>query len=214
MTRYHSFIVFIALVGVAGAAEHANASPLDEVINSPLMRDFDLQTQDSVNQKSLRGKLKPDSNMQTIFSRRSKIKNLNAWVAPNDRKFLPSKERFDGNAQYVVAERTFTSITGQVVITRIFVAHPHYTDIAELGLMREFAELKPPRLKSDYSLPVKVQGTDAIAYRTAGGALALWIPVMKGVVIQMKTAKWADLQPTLDFAERLDFDRLRTKLET
>ena len=183
-------------------------------MNSALMRDFDIQTQDSVDQQSLREKLKPDSNMHLIFSRRSKIKYLNAWVAPNDRKFLPGKERFDGNPQHVVAERSFTSPTGQVVTTRIFVAHPHYTDIAELGLMREFAELKPPRLASDFSLPVKVQGVDAVAYRTISGGLALWIPVTRGVVIQMKTPKWADLQSTLELAERLDLNRLRTKLAT
>lgn len=202
-------------LGVLGLTVRvASASPLEAVMHSPLMRTFEKQTQDTVDRTALREKLRPDSNMALIFSRRSAIKLLNAWGAPQDHKFLPGKERVDSDPQFVVAERTFTSITGQVVTVRTFVAHPHYAGVAELGLLDAFAKLTPPRLDAEYTLPITVQGTAATAYRLQSGGLALLIPVMQGVAIQLKTPRWDDLQPTLVLAERIDLGRLRLKLES
>ena len=178
------------------------------------MKTFEEQTDESINRKNLEKELEPNTNMRRLFIKKSGALQLNAWLAPNDRQFLPGKQKADRLKEYVVAERIFTRTDGLTITVRTFVAHPHYVKIANLGLLGAWSDLKPPKLSSDFALPTTVQGIPTTAYRTTDGGLSATIPVGAEALINITTPKWSDLSTALEFAERLDIARLKTKLAT
>ena len=206
---YFAFMVAALLFGT-GAKTHA--APLEEVLNSDLMRNFQSNNEEVTERSQLINQLDRDRNLYTLFSKKSGPLELIAWVAPNDKSFLPRKQTATRRKEYVSAERAFSRSDGLAVVLRIYVAHPHYANIADLGLLPELAALKPPTLQTDFSLPVAVQGIATTAYRTRNGGLALSIPVMSGALVHLTTERWDDLTTVLDFAGALDLNRLKVKL--
>lgn len=192
----------------------ASAKPLDDVLNSDLMRDFKDQGEDLISKQNLNSQLSRGSNIRLIFSGKSGTLQLNVWVAPNDKSFLPRKQSTNRSKEFVMAERIFTRADGLSVTIQTYVAHPHYTNIADLGLLPDFAALRPPALQSDFSLPATIQGIESVAYRTKVGGLLVTIPVEKGTIIALSSARWEDLSSVLDLAAKLDIPRLRTKLKS
>jgi hypothetical protein len=190
----------------------ATAAPLEEVLNSDLMRNFESQMEDAVDRSQLVKQLDSDTNLYTLFSKKSGPLQLIAWAAPNDKSFLPRKQTANRRKEYVTAERIFSRSDGLAVLIKIYVAHPHYAKIADLGLLPDLAALKPPTLQSDFALPVTIQGIETTAYRTRPGGLSVSIPVMSGALIHLSSERWEDLSSILDLAERLDIARLRLKL--
>lgn len=215
MTRRARTLPLWALLGtIALAAQSGAAAPLEDILTSEVMKTFETQTEDAVYKKNIDKELPPNSNLRRIFVKKSGALQLNVWLAPNERTFLPGKQKSYRVNEYVMAERIFTRADGMVLNLQTYVAHPHYVRIADLGLLKAWAELKPPKLATTFSMPVTIQGIPTTAYKTAAGGVAVSIPVMSGAIVHLTTPKWTDLGTALEFAEKLDIARLRTKLTT
>lgn len=192
----------------------AHAKPLEDVLRSDLMRDFETQGDEVINRGALKGQLPRDSNIASLFAKKSGPLQLNVWGAPNDTSFLARKQTAFLRKEYVRAERTFSRSDGLTVTIQTYVAHPHYSKIADLGLLPELAALRPPALQTDFSLPVTIQGIDTTAYRTKAGGIALSLPIQSGAFIAVTSARWEDLSTVLELVEKLNIARLRVKLNS
>lgn len=111
-----------------------------------------------------------------------------------------------------MGERAFARSDGLNVVIQTYVAHPHYSKIADLGLLPELASLRPPALQTDFSLPVTIQGIETTVYRTKSGGIAFSLPIQSGAFIYVTSPRWEDLSTVLGLAEKLDISRLRNKL--
>ncbi len=210
--RIKSYLTILLSWSVALQTQTSYAKPLEDVLNSDLMRNFESQGDDSINRGTLNDQLPDDSNIRTLFIKKSGPLQLNLWGAPNDKTFLARKQTAIRRKEYVMAERAFSRSDGLTAIIQTYVAHPHYSRIADLGLLPELASLRPPALETDFSLPVTIQGIQTTVYRTKSGGIAFSLPIQSGAFIHVTSPRWEDLSIVLGLAEKLDIARLRNKL--
>lgn len=96
----------------------------------------------------------------------------------------------------------------------IFITHPAYTEMFDLGLFEDLNRLEPPTLEIISSQEVDIRGRRAMLYQQSSGGCSILLKLQHRSVFQIQTDNCDANQSMLDLARRFDFTRLEQKIES
>jgi hypothetical protein len=189
-------------------------SPLD-VVQDDVKRA--LSKREAQEQRELYGAkwFVPGTNYTSLFMGKFGVKNLLEWIGKYPADYIGGKETLLHEREYVGCEKIYKDKFKREYALLILVPHPKYSTISELGLIKKFSALEPPKLPVSISEQVVLKNhADATIHFIQGGGISLLIKGNRGSLVNVYAPKAAKAGEVTDFIEQFDLNRLWRKLDS
>ncbi len=140
---------------------------------------------------------------------------LEGWLGVVTNGFAPQARwtsKLDEDRIFLYRQH-YLSDSKEKFILSLFITHPAFTDMFDLGLFEDLNRLKPPTLEIISSQEVDIRGRLAMLYQQKSGGCSILLKLQHQSVFQLQTDNCDANQSMLDLARRFDFTRLEQKLE-
>lgn len=158
--------------------------------------------------------MKPGTAYTKLFSDSEGGSYLLDWLAVTATGLTAGALDAFKQQEYVGAARTFLTKDLKKVTVTAMAPHPKYKGTIEVGLIERFAQFEPPQLRVVYSRPLEIGGAKGTVYEADNGQCSILFKVERGVIVNLATKTCVDEQLLLDFAQKLDFNRLNERLNS
>ncbi len=195
--------------------KYAFSDTLSDVMNSRAYHGDTKSARHSQKKGALNTRwLPPGENFTKLFRDSEGMFLLLDWVGARGVAMLGEPPKAYRTPEYVAAEKKFVSDKVHRIDMRILVPHPKYATTAEIDLIPEFAQLRPPGLKIVYSEEQMIKDTLAVIYEKEDGGCSLVLPIVRQGLISFSVDHCTQKQSMIDLANQLDYSRLNSKLES
>jgi len=155
------------------------------------------------------------TNFARLFLSEKGPLNLLDWLGTVIPGYIPGNESPFRRSEFIGAQKSFRDPNLNELLLLILVPHPKFAPVVELGLQASFAKHEPPQLRIIASETVELRsGYEATIYSHDSGACSLVVKGPKSSLLNLEVKSCAIKASLIDFAQKLDIERLAMKLQS
>ncbi|RMG42758.1 MAG: hypothetical protein D6719_05525 [Candidatus Dadabacteria bacterium] len=214
---FHNWVVLITglFYPLTGAIGTAHADNLTDILNSPRMAQFSLESRQIMNRNARRGRvwIKKGSSLYKIFNPSVGGPSLLInWIGGNISGYRKINEHAQIKYEYAYASAKYQNSNEKQFKVEVLLPHPKYRSSVEFGLIQAFNKYKPPVLKVKKQEVMSIKGHKARLYISTANNCSIVLNTLKSGLINIAQSDCRDFKGIIKFARSLDLIRLKRKL--
>jgi hypothetical protein len=204
-----SFLFFILI-----SASTAFPDSLSDILDSLGRKDLGKKTPQPADTSDTW--FEKDSNLSKLFAQDpSSLDLIRQWLGDlTDKEYTFANEEKIKKAEYVSVSAIYNSTKGSNVILTVLVPHPKSIELINNGLIADFRSQEPPGLSITAEEKMVLKNITATFYQHKGSGCSLLYKLPKSATLNIKDPSCADARNIINFAELLNIDRLKKKLDS
>lgn len=207
-------ILGILSMSVAPAVSLAD-DPLKHLLESPEYQKLSKDGAENDSAPSVIAKwVDPNSNYGRVLVSPSGLEEMSRWVGQAPPSF--AIKSFDARRyrEYVRLVHHYSSDVGKDFYLYVMVPYPKFSAMVKYGLVDDFSNLEPPKLRVKSVQSVRVNGLPGDLYHREDNSCSLLIHLVKGAVANFYTPSCDDLKDMVSLAGMVNLLGLNEKLSS
>lgn len=197
------FLIFSLLIGVISEASASPIKDLDQTL---------YRTRKKTRTKRIVS-FENRPNLAKLFSSKSPVL-MEGWLGVVTKGFSPQARwtaKLEKDQLFAYYQK-YLSDNNEKLSLSVYITHPAYGDMFDLGLFETLNSLEPPGLEITSAQEVDVRGRKAFLYQQKKGGCSIVLKLQHRSLFRIETASCNANQSMLDLMRRFDFTRLEEKI--